>query len=372
MNAFFGGNGYRVIDRASVSKNDVTFANAWGACDEDLLRWTLREADAGAASGRPFHFFVMTTSNHRPYTYPEGRVDLPPKISGRAGAVKYTDHAIGEFMRAAAQKPWFKDTVFVIVADHCASSAGKTGLPVENYHIPLIIYAPGGQIAPGRVTRLASQIDFAPTLLGLLGWSYATRFYGRDVLAARGEPRAFIGNYQKLGLLESGALTVLSPLRGVAHYDYDRATRALAPAPPDERLRNKTIAYYQTAAWLYRHGRYRAISPEDQARMCAEHIAPEGSAGGTHAGLSGTGVPPVVSGPQDTGSKCGTGILPVGSSGTGRMPVLLPLQRTPPPADEPRQQRHPAARPLPPARAAPPDTSAALVGARAVRGCVVF
>ncbi len=277
MNAFFGGNGYRVIDRASAAKGDVTFANAWGACDEDLLRWTLREADAGAASGRPFYFFVMTTSNHRPYTYPEGRIDLPPKVSGRAGAVKYTDHAIGEFMRAAAQRPWFKDTVFVIVADHCASSAGKAGLPVQNYHIPLIIHAPGGQIAPGRVGRLASQIDFAPTLLGRLGWSYATRFYGRDVLGAHGGRRALIGNYQKLGLYEPGTLTVLSPRRGVAYYDYDRATHALSPAAPDERLRAETIAFYQTAAWLYRHGRYRAISADDQARMLREH-APAGSA----------------------------------------------------------------------------------------------
>jgi phosphoglycerol transferase MdoB-like AlkP superfamily enzyme len=277
MNAFFGGNGYRVIDRASVSKNDVTFANAWGACDGDLLRWTLREADACAASGKPFHFFVMTTSNHRPYTYPAGLIDLPPKISGRAGAVKYTDHAIGGFMRAAAQKPWFKDTVFVIVADHCAGSAGKAGLPVEKYHIPLIIHAPGGQIAPGRVTQLASQIDFAPTLLGLLGWSYATRFYGWDVLSARGDRRALIGNYQKLGLHEPGTLTVLSPLRGVAHYNYDRATHALSAAPPDEFLRAETIAYYQTAAWLYRHGRYRAISEDEQTRLRAQHAARSGA-----------------------------------------------------------------------------------------------
>src|SRR5205814_1866149 len=67
MNYFFGNNGYRVLDRAAVKSSDITFANVWGACDEDLYRWTMREADAGHASGKPFHFFVMTTSNHRPF-----------------------------------------------------------------------------------------------------------------------------------------------------------------------------------------------------------------------------------------------------------------------------------------------------------------
>ncbi len=270
MNAFFGGNGYRIIDRASVDKNDITFANAWGACDEDLLRWTLREADAGAASGRPFHYFVMTTSNHRPFTYPEGRIDLPSKTAGRSGGVKYTDHAIGEFLRAASARPWFNNTIFVIVADHCASSAGKTALPVQNYHIPLIVYSPGGQIAPGRVTQLTSQIDYAPTLLGLLGWSYASRFYGQDVLKPGGSHRALIGNYQKLGFFENGQLTVLSPLRGVEQYAYDPASALLTETPADAARKNETIAYYQTAAWMYRNYRYRGVSSAEQTRWGVE------------------------------------------------------------------------------------------------------
>ncbi|MFH1496528.1 MAG: LTA synthase family protein, partial [Verrucomicrobiota bacterium] len=184
MNYFFGQNGYRIVDRAAVPKSEVTFANAWGACDEDLLRWTLREADRDHAAGTPFFHFVMTTSNHRPYTYPEGRIDLPSKVSRRAGAVKYTDYAIGEFLRAASTHPWYRDTVFVIVADHCASSAGKTNLPVNRYHIPMLIFAPGGQIAHGVVDTLCSQIDYAPTLLGLLGGDYPSRFFGRDLLDA--------------------------------------------------------------------------------------------------------------------------------------------------------------------------------------------
>ena len=277
MNAFFGGNGYRVIDRAAVDRADISFANAWGACDEDVFRWTIREADAAHAAGKPFHYFVMTTSNHRPFTYPEGKIDLPSKISGRAGAVKYTDYAIGQLIAQASTKPWFKDTIFVIVADHCASVAGKTELPVQNYHIPMFIYAPGGQIAPGRVKDLMSQVDYAPTLLGLLNWSYGSRFFGWDVINSPGDRRALIGNYQKLGLYEPGELVVLKPVNGRAFYRFDPERLQLTPDDEDAHLRDETIAYYQTASYLYRNGIYRPVDAETERRLAvaerARHVA---------------------------------------------------------------------------------------------------
>jgi phosphoglycerol transferase MdoB-like AlkP superfamily enzyme len=275
MNYFFGNNGYRVIDRTGVPKEDITFANVWGVCDEDLFRWTLREADASHATGQPFHYFVMTTSNHRPYTFPEGRIDLPSKISGRAGAVKYTDFSIGQFLRAARQKPWFKNTLFVIVADHCASSAGKTELPVQNYHIPLIIYAPGGQIAPGHVRALMSQVDYAPTLLGLLNWSYPSRFFGRDIRQTdSSEGRILVGTYQKLGLLKADNFLVLTPVRRQAQYRYDRASYALTQQPLSAAFQNEAVSYYQTASELYQNQRYRELSAADFVRLLSTPVHP--------------------------------------------------------------------------------------------------
>jgi len=250
-----------------VGKEDITFANAWGACDEDLFNWTLREADQGAASGKPFHYFVMTTSNHRPFTYPEGKIDLPSKISGRDGGVKYTDYAVNKFLEDAAKKPWFKNTIFVIVSDHCASVAGKSELPVQNYHIPLLIYAPGGQIKAGRVNTLMSQIDYPPTLLGLLNWSYASRFYGWDVMKTKGRPQAFVGNYQKLGMFRDQQLTILKPVRQVSQFDFDPETFALTPlAEVEEAFRDDAVAYYQTAAAMYARDTYRKLTPNELER----------------------------------------------------------------------------------------------------------
>ena len=272
MNYFFGHNGYRVIDRTGVPKEDITFANVWGVCDEDLFRWTMREADASAATGRPFHYFVMTTSNHRPYTFPEGRIDLPSKTSGRAGAVKYTDYAIGKFLRDAAAKPWFKNTVFVIVADHCASSAGKTALPVQNYHIPLIIYAPGGQVAPGHIRTLTSQVDYAPTLLGLLNWSYPSRFFGRDVRTT--DPRAariLVGTYQKLGLLKDDDFLVLTPVRRQNQYLYDYTRYTLTDEPLEPAFQAEAVSYYQAASYLFQQQLYRELTPAEFENQLSSH-----------------------------------------------------------------------------------------------------
>lgn len=141
MNAFFSGNGYRIVDQSSVAEADMSFQNAWGMADEDLYRQTLKVADQDYAAGKPFFLQLMTASNHRPYTYPDGRIDIPSG-EGREGAVKYTDYAIGQFLEQARDKPWFNDTVFIFVADHTAGSAGKEDLPVANYHIPLFIYSP--------------------------------------------------------------------------------------------------------------------------------------------------------------------------------------------------------------------------------------
>jgi len=78
-------------------------------------------------------------------------------------------------MKVARSRPWFDSTVFVIVADHCASSAGKAEINYAKYHIPLFFYAPRW-IAPQRIHTLASQIDIAPTLLGRLNFSYESLF----------------------------------------------------------------------------------------------------------------------------------------------------------------------------------------------------
>jgi phosphoglycerol transferase MdoB-like AlkP superfamily enzyme len=133
MNAYFSTNDYKVFDRTDFDPKSIVMENVWGVADESLFDNTLQFVDKTVASSKPFFIHVMTTSNHRPYTFPDGRIDLPQ--GSRKAAVKYTDYSIGRFLEQAKNKSWFDDTLFVIVADHCASVAGKTQLPVAKYHI---------------------------------------------------------------------------------------------------------------------------------------------------------------------------------------------------------------------------------------------
>lgn len=252
MNAYYAGNDYRVIDRTDFPKGSVGFANVWGVADEFLFDNTLSQLDRSHADGKPFLAQVMTTSNHRPYTYPDGRIDIPSP-GGRNGAVKYTDFAIGRFIDQASKKPWFADTLFVIVADHCASAAGKSKLPVPGYHIPLILYAPR-LLPPGRGNRMASQIDIPPTLLDVMGLPGDDHFFGKSLFEQEKDaPRAFISNYQELGYLKDGRLTVLGPKRRVETFLIDAKGDA-KPTTVDERLRDEAVAYYQTAFQAFKDG----------------------------------------------------------------------------------------------------------------------
>ena len=254
MNYFFGHNGYRDVDRRDIPKGATIHGqNVWGVADEDLYTLALGQMDQIHAEGKPFFLHVMTTSNHRPYTFPDNRVKFPNQ--SRAGAVAYTDWAIGDFIKRARAKPYFDDTVFVITADHCASSAGKTSLPINRYHIPLWIYAPA-HFKPERVDRLMGQLDIPPTLLGMLNFSYRTRFFGQDVFQLPpGREHAFPGTYEKLGYLHDDVLTILEPRRRLEQLRPDYATGDATPVQPvNQALVDDAVAYYQVASELFASG----------------------------------------------------------------------------------------------------------------------
>lgn len=250
MGDFFGNNGYEVIDRSQIDQSKVAFANIWGVSDEDIFNKSLEVFDENAKSDKPFFAHIMTTSNHRPYTYPEGRIQPEGNGKNRSSAVRYTDYAIGSFIEQASQKSWFDNTVFIIVADHCASSAGKTSLPVENYHIPCIVYCPS-LIKPRVVSTLCSQIDVLPSVFSLLGIKSQVRFVGESVFNPSFHPRTFMATYQDLGYMEGEYLTVLSPVNQVKQFRLVPSERGkleeilLDESDRDASLISKAKALYQ-------------------------------------------------------------------------------------------------------------------------------
>jgi len=261
MNGYFAAQGYQVTDRTGFKDGLIEFENVWGVADEHLFDQVLGEIDADAAAGRPFFGHIMTASNHVPFTYPDGRIDIPSP-GKRRGGVKYADYAVGRFIEMAKQKPWFDNTIFVFVADHCASSAGKAKIPVHRYHIPAIVYAPK-LISPKRVDTLASQIDLVPTMLAILGLQGDDHFVGRDILRMPPEEgRALLSTYQNLGYLKGDVMTVLEPRRKIETFKISADGKDAQPMPTNPKLAEEAIAYFQGAALLMdRHGEHGEAAP---------------------------------------------------------------------------------------------------------------
>ncbi|KFF14177.1 sulfatase [Chryseobacterium soli] len=261
MSDFFGGNGYDIVDRNNFKPEEITFANVWGVADEDMARKAIQVMNSEAKSGKPFFNHWMTVSNHRPFTYPDGRIDIPGTAKSREGGVKYTDYSLRLFFEMAKKQDWYKNTVFVIIADHCASSAGKTELPMEKYRIPAMIFSEG-YIQPQKFDKLMSQIDLMPTLFGLLNFSYQSKFLGQDVFKKEFQPKAYIATYQDLGFVKDGYMTIISPVKKVKQYSLTAEQSDLAPEfkykydekllkNNNEQLINETISAYQsTSYWL--------------------------------------------------------------------------------------------------------------------------
>ena len=255
MNYFFSHNGFEVRDRSQIPK-PVRFENIWGVADEDLFDSALHYYDDVAKTGKPFFSIVMTTSNHKPFTFRAGVPGVKPQGGGRESGVRYADFAQGYFLREAQKHAWFDNTLFIVVADHGARVYGREEIPLKSYEIPMLFYAPK-HLQPNEVDALTTQIDIAPTVLGLLGLSYTAPFFGEDVLHSRvGNRVAFFSHNHDVALYQDGELAILGLGKTIKDVHYDAATDSYRSAPANAQLNDLAVAYYQTAFELFRQRRY--------------------------------------------------------------------------------------------------------------------
>lgn len=264
MRGFFTGNGFKHIVEQKDYKNPV-FVGSWGASDEDLLNKTHEQLLAHHQSGQPFFTLAFSSSNHAPFEFPEGRITLyeQPKATDN-NAVKYADYAIGEFFKKAKNSPYWKDTVFLIVADHDIRVRGDTLVPIERFHIPGLIL--GADIKPQRLTSLTSQIDLPVTVLSLMGISAQHPMTGRDLSSepAGTEGRAMMQYNDNFAWMEEHAgkkqVVVLRAGKAPAHGEYDAKIKKLAQVNPPadaKAIEQRALANALLPDLLYQEQRYR-------------------------------------------------------------------------------------------------------------------
>ncbi len=264
MRSFFTGNGVNHIIEQKDYKNPV-FVSSWGVSDEDLLNKTHEQLLAHHAAGKPFFTLAFSSSNHAPFEFPDGRITLYEQPKGTDNnAVKYADHAIGEFFKKAQNSPYWKDTLFLIVADHDIRVRGVTLVPVERFHIPGLIL--GADIKPQRYTGMASQIDLPVTLLSLMGIEAQHPMTGRDLSSIPPDSpgRAMMQYNANFGWMEQTALgnqvVVLRSGKAAAHALYDAKSKQLKEiaAPTNAKaLEDRALANVLLPDLLYNEQRYR-------------------------------------------------------------------------------------------------------------------
>jgi len=261
MRSFAVRNGY---DRFVEQKHfqHPTFTTMWGVCDEDLMLRAVEEFRELAKSGQPFCGTLLSVSNHKPYTYPKGRIPEDPDKRLREYAAKYSDYALGRFFQAAKKEAFWTNTIFAVVADHGARVYGKQSIPIHSYEIPLLIAGPAVVKGPSRAGQLGCSLDVPTTVLGLLGRPYESMFFGRDLL--KNQPAAgcaLLNHNRDIGLLTHDRLVVLGLRQTVEFYQGDPKVVDMSllaqPTEADREIEKDAIAIYQVADDLYMHRRYR-------------------------------------------------------------------------------------------------------------------
>ena len=257
MRSFFTGNGFQKI--VDIGDMKPKFVASWGASDEDLFDKSLERLKTLHDADKPFFSLIFTSSNHEPFEFPDGKIALHDGDKQTVNnAVKYADYALGKFIREAKKQAYWKDTVFLIVADHDNRVYGDSLVPIKKFHIPGLIL--GADIAPKRITTIASQVDLAPTLLSLLGVSSTHPMIGRDLVKDSTTPgRALIQFNDYFAYLEGSSATVLRPGQPPLAARYDAASGAFDPgaAAPDKAAADKAMAHVILPSVLYREQRYR-------------------------------------------------------------------------------------------------------------------
>jgi len=248
MRACFRSNGFDTIYDQEDFKNPV-FTGTWGVSDEDLFA---KANEVFKSHGeKPFFALLLTTSNHDPFEFPDGRIELyeQPRAT-RNNNVKYADYALGKYFEQARAEAYFKNTVFLIIADHSTRMRGQDLIPVEKFHIPGIIIAP--HLAPRIFEKIASQIDMTPTLLDIMGISTELPMIGRPLLSLpEKEPGRAIMQYGTTrGLMVGDTVLVQQPDKPSEQFIYSDIDERLHPAPVNPELDQDGLAYALLPGYL--------------------------------------------------------------------------------------------------------------------------
>ncbi len=253
MRSWFLGNGFDEIIEQKDYKNP-TFVSTWGVSDEDLANLANKKFNRLYKKNRPFAALMFSSSNHSPF-------DIPKKCDPQAkpgqqcveNAVQYADYAIGKFFEKAKKMPYFKDTVFVVVADHNVRVYGDDIVPVNMFHIPALIICDG--IKCQTYDKLTTQPDILATALDLMGKDFKYPILGNSIFSKNKPQISLMQFNDSYALREKDKVAIIRPSKKPLTFKYDK--KRLKPIDHDKNLEKDALAFVITLNYLYDKRRYK-------------------------------------------------------------------------------------------------------------------
>lgn len=245
MRGFFLANGFNnVYGKESFDKNLTKYT--WGYCDEDLYAKALGLIED--SKDKPLFITLLTMSSHEPFDYPKGRVEAfkNAKLEGFANSIKYGDFAIGKFIQKLKDKNLLKDTVVAFIADHNPKAYGTFDVPINKYKIVAMIVADEFKNGGKEYKKIASQIDFAPTLLDIAGIDATIPTMGSSVLQNERNSAMLLARKKNFAYLTEKGIVIYKPKKDISMYDYN-----LKKMKKDEKTVQDGLSYIYSSKYLY-------------------------------------------------------------------------------------------------------------------------
>ena len=247
MRSWFLGNGFDEIVEEKDYKNPAYVAT-WGASDEDLANKGNERFSALYAQDKPFAAIMFSSSNHSPFEIPEGRIN-PIKKGEKCveNAIQYADYAIGKFFTDAKKLPYYKDTIFVVIADHNVRVYGDDIVPVNMFHIPALIIGEG--VEPKEYDKLASQPDVLATAIDYLGKDLNYPILGNSIFSDKKRDITLLQFNENYALRTGDKVAVVVPNQPAQTYQY--LNEHLQSIEHDVELEKDALAFVITLNHLY-------------------------------------------------------------------------------------------------------------------------
>ncbi len=180
MKGWYLGNGFDEVIEQKDFTNPI-FTSTWGVSDEDLVIKANEKFKSYYENKEKFVSVIFSSSNHMPFELPDGKIEFEKNIPKTSveNAIKYADFAIGKFFELAKKEDYFKDTVFVVIADHNVRVYGDQIVPIDMFQIPAVIVS--SDIPHQIFTNLTSQSDVLATALDLIGIDLSYPILGNSI-----------------------------------------------------------------------------------------------------------------------------------------------------------------------------------------------